>query len=541
MSAPGGKPAAPWWRGAVVYQVYVRSFCDSNGDGQGDFAGLLSKLDYIAKLGVDAIWLSPIHPSPNRDWGYDVSDYENVHPDYGSLSDFEMLIEAAHARGLKIILDEVLCHTSDEHAWFGESMRNAKGVRSDWYVWADPRLDGTAPNNWLSAFGGPAWAYQPARRQYYHHKFLRQQPKLNWHNPDAKRAALDVLDHWLSRGADGFRLDVANAYLHDATLADNPAVPMAERTRYDWSHAPNLQKHLHDSNLVENRASLDEIRRTVERHSDRFVFGEFSEEFERSGAFLPPDKGLHAGYTFAFLIETKREPGFVRRYFDMLAKHPLHWPCMSFSNHDVTRTVTRFGGGAEGNPALARLMLALLFSLKGTVLMYQGEELGLPEADLQRDQLKDPVGDLYYPVAKGRDGCRTPMPWDASAPEFGFTTGKPWLPPAATHKALAVSLQERDPNSTLNYARGFLSARRSSKALRLGDITFLDTKEPVLGFVRSFEDERVLCLFNMAEREVAAEAMLAARVTALPVGTGSVEMRGDALVFGPLAAFVGRL
>lgn len=540
MSAADAKAGAPWWRGAVVYQVYVRSFSDGNGDGQGDFAGLLSKLDYIATLGVDAIWLSPIHPSPNRDWGYDVADYENVHHDYGTLADFRTLVDAAHARGLKIILDEVLCHTSDEHAWFGESMREPKGAKSDWYVWADPRLDGTAPNNWLSAFGGPAWAYQPARRQYYHHKFLRQQPKLNWHNGAAKRAALDVLDLWLTRGADGFRLDVANAYLHDATLRDNPPVPMAERTRYDWSHAPNLQKHLHDSNLVENRVSLDEIRREVEKHADRFVFGEFSEEFERSGAFLPPDKGLHAGYTFAFLIETKRESGFVRRYFDMLAKHPLHWPCMSFSNHDVTRTVTRFGGGPDGNPALAKLMLALLFSLKGTVLLYQGEELGLPEADLRRDQLKDPVGDLYYPVAKGRDGCRTPMPWDANAPQLGFTTGNPWLPLSPTHKPLAVSRQQGDAHSTLNYARAFLAARKKSAALRLGEIEFLDTKEPVLAFTRTLGGEKIVCVFNMADRAVEDRAGLVTGATPLPIGTGTVDVRGASLALGPLAAFVGR-
>jgi alpha-glucosidase len=291
---------------------------------------------------------------------------------------------------------------------------------------------------------------------------------------------------------------------------------------------------------VENRATLDEIRREVEKHSERFVFGEFSEEFERSGAFLPPDKGLHAGYTFAFLIETKRESGFVRRYFDMLAKHPAHWPCMSFSNHDVTRTVTRFGGGAEGNPALAKLMLALLFSLRGTVLLYQGEELGLPEADLRRDQLKDPVGDLYYPVAKGRDGCRTPMPWDANAPQFGFTTGTPWLPLAATHKPLAVSTQDSDPHSTLNYARALLAARRKSAALRLGEIEFLDTKEPVLAFVRRSGGESVLCVFNMAEQAVEVPASLLEGASALQMGTGLVEKQGDAVRLGPLAAFFGR-
>src|SRR5438876_1446350 len=212
-----------WWRGAVVYQVYVRSFFDSNGDGQGDLPGVMAKLDYIASLGVDAIWLSPIHPSPNRDWGYDIADYEGVQADYGTMADLEALIAAAHDKGIRVLLDEALAHTSDEHPWFKSS--RARGDSADWYVWADPALDGTAPNNWLSVFGGPAWSYQPDRRQHYHHKFLRQQPKLNWRNPAAREAALKVLDFWLARGVDGFRLDVANAFLHDPELTDNPAVP----------------------------------------------------------------------------------------------------------------------------------------------------------------------------------------------------------------------------------------------------------------------------------------------------------------------------
>src|SRR5476651_2479527 len=230
--------AARWWRGAAIYQVYVRSFCDGNGDGQGDFAGLTGKLDYIKSLDVDAIWLSPIHPSPNRDWGYDVSDYQGVHPDYGTLEDFTALVDAAHTRGLKIILDEVLAHTSDEHAWFAAS-RDGAAEQKTWYVWADPQDDGTVPNNWLSVFGGPGWSYQPARRQYYHHKFLRQQPKLNWTDPAAKEAALDVLDSWMLRGVDGFRLDVANAFLHDVKLTDNPAIPAKDRDADAWSAAAN--------------------------------------------------------------------------------------------------------------------------------------------------------------------------------------------------------------------------------------------------------------------------------------------------------------
>ncbi|HVT23802.1 MAG TPA: alpha-glucosidase [Rhizomicrobium sp.] len=488
--------SAPWWQGAVVYQVYVRSFCDSNADGQGDLPGVISKLDYIASLGVDAIWLSPIHPSPNRDWGYDVSDYEGIHPDYGTLADFGALLEAAHARGLKVLLDEVLCHTSDEHDWFTESQKK-DSPKSDWYVWADPKLDGTAPNNWLSAFAGPAWAYKPSRRQYYHHKFLRQQPKLNWHNPDARKAALDVLDLWLKRGADGFRLDVANAYLHDAALTDNPPVPMSERNALSWEHAPNLQEHLHDSNLVENIECLDAIRRTVDKHSNRFVFGEFSELAERSGCYAAPDEGLHSGYSFPMLLQRKLDPKFFRDYFALLAKHPAHWPCMSFSNHDVMRTVSRFGGR---NPPreLAKMLLALLFTLKGTVLMYQGEELGLPEADLRRDQLRDPVGDLYYPQHKGRDGCRTPMPWDGSAPNLGFTKGTPWLPLSPQHKPLAVSAQETDPGSVLKFAREMLSLRKKHPALKFGDIEFLEAPSPVLAFKRKHAAGDVTCVFNMS-------------------------------------------
>ncbi len=532
--------AAPWWRGAVVYQVYIRSFCDSNGDGQGDFRGLISKLDYIAALGVDAIWLSPVHPSPDRDWGYDVADYDNVHPDYGTLADFDTLLAEAHKRGLKILLDEVLCHTSDEHAWFAESQQPGS-PKSDWYVWAEPHLDGTPPNNWLAVFGGPAWAYKPTRRQYYHHKFLRQQPKLNWHAPAAKAAALKVLDDWLRRGVDGFRLDVANAYLHDEQLRDNPAIPLVERTSAIWAHVPNFQRHIHDSNLVENRAELDVIRRTVDAHSDRFVFGEFSEEFERSGAYLAPDEGLHAGYTFAMLVANKLGPAFMRRHLAELAQYPAHWPCMSFSNHDVPRAVTRFGGGDTGNPALAKLMLALLFALRGTVLMFQGEELGLPDTDLTRDQLRDPVGDLYYPVNKGRDGCRTPMPWDAKSAHLGFTSGTPWLPLSPVHKALAVSQQEVDAGSTLNYARRFLAARRTSAALRLGDITVLNSADPVLAFVRREGAEAVLCVFNMSGAEGGFQHPALQQSQPWDIGSGQVALSGNALTLGPFAAWFARL
>ena len=519
-----GPTALPWWRGAAIYQVYVRSFCDGNGDGQGDFIGLMGKLDYIKSLGMDAIWLSPIHPSPNRDWGYDVSDYEGVHPDYGTLEDFDRLVEAAHACGLKIILDEVLAHTSDEHAWFAAS-RDGDARKRDWYVWADPKDDGTVPNNWLSVFGGPAWSYQPARRQYYHHKFLRQQPKLNWMTPEAREAALGVLDLWLKRGVDGFRLDVANAFLHDTQLHDNPAIPASARGPAEWSAAANMQRHIHDSNLEENQAVLDVVRWRVDAFDNRFVFGEFSEEFERAGAYLSSATGLHAGYNFAFLLAN--DVAAIRTHLETLARFPDHWPCISFSNHDVVRAATRFGA--------AKPLLALLCALRGTVLLYQGEELGLPEVDLRRDQLKDPVGDLYYPLFKGRDGCRTPMPWEASAPNLGFTPGSPWLPMGSAHAALAVSEQERDPDSALAYTRKWLAARKAHPALREGTLDLLPGE--ALAFVREHAGERIICVFNLTEGSLRFDLPGPAR--ALDLGLGDIRQVGNALALGPASVWVG--
>lgn len=525
---------SPWWRGATVYQVYVRSFSDSNGDGVGDFAGLIAKLGYIAALGVDAIWLSPIHPSPNRDWGYDVSDYDAVNPEYGSEADFDRLLRDAHRCGLKIITDEVLAHTSDEHPWFVDSLKD--GEKADWYVWAPAREDGTAPNNWLSAFGGPAWSYHPARRACYHHKFLRQQPKLNWRDPEAHAAALAVLDSWLRRGVDGFRLDVANAFFHDMTLRDNPVVPASARNGPYWSRAANMQLHRHDSNVEDNIRVLNEIRARVERFPDRFVMGEFSEDPERCGAFASPAEGLHSGYSFPLLHADELGPQFVYEHYRTLARFPEHWPSIAFSNHDVIRTVTRFGG-EHPPPALAQLLLALLVALRGTLLLYQGEELGLPEAALRRDQMKDPVGDLYYPLYRGRDGCRTPMPWDDAAPNFGFTTGSPWLPLAPGHRALAVSFQERDPQSTLSWARRLLRARRGSDALRLGDIDFLDAHDPVLAFVRTHGNERVLCVFNMSADKSSFQSELLASANPRPISLDGSRMDGDGVSLGSYSFF----
>ncbi|MDB5423865.1 MAG: alpha-glucosyltransferase [Phenylobacterium sp.] len=525
----------PWWKGAVLYHVYVRSFYDSDGDGHGDLPGVLAKLDYIQSLGVDGIWLSPIHPSPNRDWGYDIADFAGVQADYGSLDDLQALLEAAHARGLKTLFDEVLSHTSDEHPWFIESLTGGKdGPKADWYVWADPSEDGTAPNNWLSVFGGPAWAYQPARRQHYHHKFLRQQPKLNWRSEGAREAALGVLDFWLEKGVDGFRLDVAGTFLHDAALTDNPPVPMAERTGHNWSHAGNLQRHLFDSNLPENIETLDVVRRRVEAHGDRFVFGEFSEEEARCGAYLSPAEGLHSAYTFVLLLAKKLTPSFVRDHYATLDAYAHHWPTISFSNHDVPRTVSRFGG-EDASPDLAKLLFALLVSLRGTTLIYQGEELGLPQAALRRDQLRDPVGDLYWPYSGGRDGCRTPMPW-SPGPNLGFTTGEPWLPAAAEHADLTVEAQTADDESTLTFARQMIAFRKASSAMTTGDLAFLGEDEAVLAFVRRGGDEAIACLFNLSAepRFFAHDVLEGAEL--LWLRSNDADLRGASIGLAPHAA-----
>ena len=353
--------------------------------------------------------------------------------------------------------------------------------------------------------------------------------------PDLHDALTAVLDHWLARGVDGFRLDVATAYIHDTTLTDNPAVPMEQRTAFQWGHAPNLQFHYHDSNMPEDLEALDEIRRTVEHYPDRFVMGEFSEEAEHCGCYAAPDKGLHSGYSFPLLDARRLGPAFVRDYYDVLARYPHFWPSIAFSNHDVMRTVSRFGG-KEPPEGLAKLMLALLFSLRGTALLYQGEELGLPQAKVTREQIRDPVGDLYYPYIYGRDGCRTPMPWDLGARNMGFTEGTPWLPLSEAHGPLAVSHQASDPNSTLTFARAFLVARKENAALRLGDIEFLDAPEPVLAFTRTHGEDCILCLFNMSGEEAAfGDARLVAGAS-LNIGCGTVRVDQKGVVLGPYAA-----
>ena len=505
----------PWWRGAAIYQVYPRSFADGDGDGVGDLMGLRTRLGYIAGLGVDGVWLSPVFKSPMADFGYDVENYRAIDPLFGSLETFDRLLEDAHRLGLRVILDLVLSHSSERHPWFGESRENRCNPKADWYVWAEAKPDGTPPNNWLSVFGGPAWSWEPRRGQYYLHNFLASQPDLNLHHPAVRAAVLGEVEFWLARGVDGCRLDVANYYLHDPLLRDNPPRPPEERPA---DGVPDIspygrQRHLFDKSRPENLGFLREIRALFDRYPGTFTVAEVHDDdsVARAAEYVGAPDLLHTAYGFS-LLGPKLSAGVIRGSLDAFAAEPGEgWPAWAFSNHDVPRAVSRWG---DGSPAFAKLLIALLGCLRGTIFLYQGEELGLPEAEVPRERLQDPFGKALWPVFKGRDGCRTPMPWDGARPHAGFSTAEPWLPIPEAHRARSVAAQEQDPASVLAFSRRFLAWRRGQPALRLGAIAFSDAPEPLLAFSRRHNGETVRCLFNLGPGAVTARVW--GEVVALP-------------------------
>ena len=488
----------PWWRGAVIYQIYPRSFLDTDGDGVGDLPGIIQRLDYVAGLGVDAIWVAPFFKSPMADFGYDIADSCDVDPLFGTLADFDRLLREAHARGLKVMIDQVLSHTSDEHAWFKESKQSRDNAKADWYVWADANEDGTPPNNWLSIFGGGAWQWEPRRGQYYLHNFLASQPDLNFHNPDVRAAVLDNLRFWLDRGVDGFRLDSINFCFHDAQLRDNPAKPKAMRTGRGFS-ADNpyaFQYHFHNNTQPENLAFLQDLRALMDRYPGIATLGEISSEDSLATmAEYTSGHRLHMGYSFELLTNDFSAAHIRDTVRALEAKMTEGWPCWAISNHDVERVLSRWGRGSA-SAAMANQLTAMVCSLRGSVCVYQGEELGLTEAQLPYESLRDPYGIAFWPEFKGRDGCRTPMPWSDDE-HAGFSSAVPWLPVPPEHRALNAAKQQADPASALNGYRRFMHWRRGLPALRHGSIRFLDTPEPVLAFVRELGEERVLAAFNL--------------------------------------------
>ena len=492
-----------WWRGAVIYQVYPRSFRDADGDGVGDLRGLLAGLDHVASLGVDALWLAPVYASPQADFGYDVADHCAVDPAYGTLEDLDAVIAGAHARGLRIMLDLVTGHTSVAHGWFRESRARRDGPLADRYVWADPRPDGGPPNNWLSVFGGPAWRWEPRRRQYYLHHFLAEQPALNLEDPATMDAVAGVMRFWLARGVDGFRLDALDFLAHDPALRDNPPAPPKPETP---SKLFGMQLHQFD---MMGQATPAILRRLRQEAGEAALLGELSSQpgaHARVARATAPGL-LHMAYTLAPLRGVFDHA--VARGLVEAAANPDGWPCWSFSNHDVVRAASRWAPGGKPDPRVTRLLLALLLTLRGSACLYQGEELGLPEAELPFEALRDPFGISFWPEFAGRDGSRTPMPWRRAAPHAGFTTGTPWLPVPAAHEALAVEAQAADPGSVLHFCRALLASRRQRPALVSGALERIDLPAPLLGFDRVAGGDRVRCLFNLSAEAVAVPPLLA--------------------------------
>jgi alpha-glucosidase len=541
---PDPPTRSEWWRGAAIYQVYPRSFQDTNGDGVGDLPGVTSRLDYLAELGIDAIWISPFFTSPMKDFGYDVSNFRDVDPIFGTLEDFDRLVEKAHRLGLRVLIDQVLSHTSDEHPWFKESRLGGANPRSDWYVWADPRPDGTPPNNWQSVFGGSAWAWDARRRQYYLHNFLTSQPDLNFHHAPVQDQLLEEVRFWMERGVDGFRFDACNFHFHDRRLRNNPAA-RAKGLDLSTVRAGNpygLQIHKYDKTRPENLAFLKRLRTLMDAYGAVGV-GEIGDEdsLPTMAQYTADGDKLHMAYGFKLLTD-EFSAGRIRSVvgaFERLVRPGGGWGCWSFSNHDCVRVVSRWGRGTE-DPAFAKVLLAVLASLGGSFCVYQGEELGLPEAEVPFERLVDPYGMTFWPDFKGRDGCRTPMPWQAEAPHGGFSEVEPWLPMPAGHLARAVSRQSEDPGSVLRFFSSFLAWRRQWPTLRTGSVRFLRAPEPMLVVRRGSGREAILAVFNLGPRP--AECPLPSGCQALPGhGLAAGREKDRILHLPPWGGYFGRL
>lgn len=509
--ARGRKGAAPndeWWRGGVIYQIYPRSYQDSNGDGTGDLKGITQRLDHVASLGVDGIWLSPFFKSPMKDFGYDVSDYRDVDPSFGTLADFKALVKRAHELGLKVMIDQVLSHSSDQHPWFVESRQSRTNRKADWYVWADAKKDGTPPNNWLSIFGGSAWQWDTGRQQYYLHNFLTSQPDLNLHNRKVQDALLADVKFWLDLGVDGFRLDVVNFYFHSRSLKDNPARSrLTDVSGVTPVNPYSYQQHQYDKTQPENLAFLKRLRNLLDQYPNTAMVGEVGDDhaLKVMADYTAGGDKLHMAYSFDLLEEHHSAP-YLHKVFAQFGKIVGDgWPAWSLSNHDVVRVISRWGG-QKGGEALARLAAAMLFTLRGTPYVYQGDELGLPEADIAFEDLQDPYGITMWPKFKGRDGCRTPMPWTKSDAMAGFTKAdRAWLPVPAEHRALAVDQQDGKPGSMLSYYRQLLHWRKAQPALIKGEMTLQPANEQVLAYQRKHEDQTLLCVFNFSHKKASFE------------------------------------
>ena len=516
LAASARSDTAEWWRGAAIYQIYPRSFMDANGDGIGDLAGIASRLDYVADLGVDAIWISPFYTSPMKDFGYDVADYCGVDPIFGTLEDFDALVARAHAFGLKVLIDQVYSHTSDEHPWFVESRSSRDNPKADWYVWADAKPDGSPPSNWQSVFGGPAWTWDARRGQYYLHNFLSSQPQLNGHNPAVQDALLGVARFWLDRGVDGFRIDALNFSMHDPQLRDNPPAPASDRPR---TRPFDFQRHVHNMSHPDIPRFIERIREVADGYDAIFTVAEVGgpEAEGEMKSFTAGGSRLNSAYGFNFLYAERLTPGLVCA---ALAQWPddegVGWPSWAFENHDAPRALSRWCA-PQHRDAFARMKMVLLASLRGNVILYQGEELGLTQVEIPFDQLHDPEAIANWPLTLSRDGARTPMPWDGAAADGGFGSDTPWLPLGDENLARAVDAQRGDPASLFALTRTLLAQRAAHPALRHGAVAECRADGALLVLEREHAGERVRCLFNFGDTPLALEPGMAAGETLVAV------------------------
>jgi alpha-glucosidase len=484
-----------WWRDGVIYQIYPRSFADSNGDGIGDLQGIIGKLDYLADLGVDGVWLSPINPSPDKDFGYDVSDYFDIDPKYGTIADFDRLLKEAHKRNLHIIMDLVLNHTSDQNAWFQNSRSSLDNPYRDWYIWREnPKGKEVPPNNWQSVFGGKAWQFDETTGQWYYHMFVKEQPDLNWRNPEVYKKMMDVFRFWLDRGVDGFRLDVFNEYFKDDQFRENPSsfgIRGFER-----------QKHIYDANRPEIMTTIKDIRSIMDSYKERYVVGEtFLAQAEEAAGFCGEGK-LHANFDFSFTHNPWDAGRFykaVTRWDNLLISNNA-WPNYVLNNHDTPRSATRYTRGEKDDRL--KVAAAMLLTLRGTPYMYYGEEIGMRDIHLKRSELQDPVGIRYWPLPVGRDGCRSPMQWNTSE-NAGFGKGKPWLKVHKNFTKRNVATQEKETGSLLNFYKNLLAIRKATPALQKGLFIPL-TFEPraLLAYLREYENQTILVVLNFTRHKV---------------------------------------
>ena len=488
--------ARPWWRGAMIYQVYPRSFADSNGDGIGDLPGITAKLDYVASLGVDAIWLSPFFTSPMKDFGYDVADYCGVDPIFGTLADFDDLVAKAHSLGLKILIDQVYSHTSDLHPWFAESRADQSNAKSDWYVWADAKPEGSPPNNWQSVFGGPAWTWDARRGQYHMHNFLSSQPQLNVHNAEVQNALLGVAKFWLDRGVDGFRVDAINFAMHDPEFRDNPPAPAGNGVR---TRPFDFQLKVHNQSHPDIPGFIERIRALTDSYPDRFTVAEVggNEPDREMKAFTAHETHFNSAYGFNFLYAEQLTPALVREAVEAWPDEDgIGWPTWAFSNHDAPRWISRWAP-ADARDAYARMAMMLFAALRGNVILWQGEELGLTQVDIPFDKLQDPEAIANWPLTLSRDGTRTPMPWVASEQHCGFSHAEPWLPFGHDHAAMAVDQQNTDAASLLSLTSDLLAFRNAHEAMLVGNLTIIEARGDLLVFERRSPTEHLICAFNM--------------------------------------------